>query len=321
MTAAISVWLCILAASPAALTLLSGFPLWFKTNFFVHRYSGFLFLFHYLTAWYFYNTDYAYYKDSVLPWSLPLNGVVQAVSAMYTFTFLSKRTDPGGFFGDRGTMSYSFVKENLFYQLLVLTGAFYYTDKGYLFATGTVLGQILETLFTFLPYVLLRPLFPKTHFREALGNNTRYSSEGNRGFYYYGVWVIKVFYVSIKHLGFLIMYIRFINGFDAADQELLLGWVLANAGTVSIAVFLSTLRFKKVMNPRLAYSTYVIMAYAPFYFLLRLAPTIWSHAQLLPVVIVSLVINFGPVYLQKGYQVLIMFAFHAYRQGLLPALV
>jgi len=40
-------------------------------------------------------------------------------------------------------------------------------------------------------------------------------------------------------------------------------WLL-NAGTVSIAVFLHTMRFKKLLPPRVTFSCYLIMAYASF---------------------------------------------------------
>jgi hypothetical protein len=40
-------------------------------------------------------------------------------------------------------------------------------------------------------------------------------------------------------------------------------WLL-NAGTVSIAVFLHTMRFKKLLPPRTTFSCYLIMAYASF---------------------------------------------------------
>ena len=40
-------------------------------------------------------------------------------------------------------------------------------------------------------------------------------------------------------------------------------WLLI-AGTVSIAVFLHTMRFKKLLPPRVTFSCYLIMAYASF---------------------------------------------------------
>jgi len=42
------------------------------------------------------------------------------------------------------------------------------------------------------------------------------------------------------------------------------GLFLLNGGTVSIAVFLHTLRFKKVLAPRLMFSLYLAQIYATF---------------------------------------------------------
>lgn len=50
--------------------------------------------------------------------------------------------------------------------------------------------------------------------------------------------------------------------------------MVANAGTVSIAVFLHTLRFKKLINPRLGFLIYAAMFAAPFAGLVGLAPVL-----------------------------------------------
>ena len=47
-----------------------------------------------------------------------LNGVLQATSAILTFKFLPAKDDPG-YFSDKAIVSRLFVKENLFYQLMV----------------------------------------------------------------------------------------------------------------------------------------------------------------------------------------------------------
>ena len=52
--------------------------------------------------------------------------------------------------------------------------------------------------------------------------------------------------------------------FNVLPLQVVRGLWLLNAGTVSIAVFLHTMRFKKLLPPRVAFSLYVAMAYASF---------------------------------------------------------
>ena len=47
-----------------------------------------------------------------------LNGVLQATSAILTFTFLPKISDPG-YFRDKSIISRLFVVENLYYQVTI----------------------------------------------------------------------------------------------------------------------------------------------------------------------------------------------------------
>ena len=66
--------------------------LFFARKFFFHRVSGLIYLIQYALAFYLYFKDYNYFLKSPLVWSLPLNGVIQSVTAIYTFTFLPKKT-------------------------------------------------------------------------------------------------------------------------------------------------------------------------------------------------------------------------------------
>ena len=107
-------------------------------------------------------------------WALPLNGCLQATSAIYTFTNLVSAKKDSGFYGDVGPITHVFVKENLFYQLMVLMGALYFDDRCYrsmgpeaLGVVGSALARAAEVVGVFLPYVLIRPLFPMTHFRDS----------------------------------------------------------------------------------------------------------------------------------------------------------
>ena len=69
--------------------------LFFARKFFYHRVSGLVYLIQYALAFYLYFKDYDAFLKSPLVWSLPLNGVIQSVTAIYTFTFLPKKTKGG----------------------------------------------------------------------------------------------------------------------------------------------------------------------------------------------------------------------------------
>lgn len=66
--------------------------LFFAKKFFYHRVMGLVYLLQYAAAFVYYFADYKGFKASPLIWSLPLTGVIQSITAIYTFTFLPKRT-------------------------------------------------------------------------------------------------------------------------------------------------------------------------------------------------------------------------------------
>lgn len=66
--------------------------LFFSPKFFVHRVVGLVYLLQYALAFAWYFADYEGFRASPLIWSLPLTGVLQSVTAIYTFTFLPKKT-------------------------------------------------------------------------------------------------------------------------------------------------------------------------------------------------------------------------------------
>jgi len=168
----------------------------------------------------------------------------------------------------------------------------------------------VEALFVFLPYVVLRPFFPTTRLGEAIGNQknkTNHTTKGNVGFYKYGTLLIKVFYVWAKHfMGFHINYLRYLGLIAPAEMKWVRGLWLLNSGTVSIAVFLHTMRFKKLLPPRITFSLYVAMAYASFAGGAGLLPLWLSNPQLLAFTFVGMLLNFwrGHQYVLKMYFVL-----------------
>lgn len=124
------------------------------------------------------------------------------------------------------------------------------------------IGKGLEIIFVFLPYVAIRPFFPVTRFRDA-GTNKNGRSNKLRYFYEIGTYLVKFFYLWGKYfLGFFINWLVFLGIPSDDDMVIIHGLYLLNVGTVSIAVFLHTLRFKKVLPPQLTFTFYLGQIYA-----------------------------------------------------------
>ena len=164
-------------------------------------------------------------------------------------------------------------------------GSLYYIDDARYAMQRTLLGQILEAIFVFWPYVLIRPWFPVTRFSDA-GSSSAGRSEKNERFYQIGTTAIKIFYLWAKYyLAFFINFVVYLDlirvdgsdvdgsgtdgsgsGYDMDEmmkqKQLIQGLFLLNCGTISISVFLHTLRFKKVFPPRLTFSLYLGQIYA-----------------------------------------------------------
>jgi hypothetical protein len=63
----------------------------------VHRVSGLVYLLQYAAAFYCYFHDYNSFLKGNLIWTLPMTGVFQSVTAIYTFTFLPKKVKGSNF--------------------------------------------------------------------------------------------------------------------------------------------------------------------------------------------------------------------------------
>jgi len=192
-------------------------------------------------------------------------GLFQAVSASVTFRFLPN-DENSGYFSDKGILSRAFVKENVFYQLQTAFGAAWYTF-GNAALERSWLGKAMMVVFVFLPFTLLRPWFPTTRFSTThVTKGAKYRTRENASYYALGTELIRYFYLYGKHvMGFGFNYLYFLGCLTQDDMR---RWgtalLLLNAGTVSIAVFLHTLRFKKILKPTHAFSIYLAMAYASF---------------------------------------------------------
>ncbi|KAL6048794.1 Serpentine receptor class gamma [Balamuthia mandrillaris] len=239
------------------------FRLFFQKKFMVHRLGGLLYLTQFALACLLYTFNYPLFISSPLVWSLPLTGLLQAVSAMLTFTFLPKSDDPGYVaFSDKTPMSYFFIVENSFFELLLLYQWLYYCDTFTPFIRDSI---VLEVAFVFLPYYM-RTFWPKTSIRNALKNSAKNKSDKNRFFFTVSSYIVKMFYMWAKHtIGFLFNYVRFMDRVTPEEQAVMYGVLITGGYAATISLFLHTLKFKGYISARTATilyeGSYIVMAY------------------------------------------------------------
>ena len=200
------------------------------------------------------------YLINFLSFELNSIGLVQAHSAFFSFKVLPDSED-AGYYSDRAVLSRLFVHENSFFQLLAFFGSLYYIDSARQNLQSTTFGRIVEIIWVFFPYVIVRPWFPRTSFSNA-GTSRNGRSKKNEQFYKVGTLMIKIFYMWAKYvLGFFINFICYLNAANEEEMKLIRGLFLLNCGTVSISVFLHTLRFKKVLPPKSTFAFYLVQIY------------------------------------------------------------
>jgi len=258
--------------------------------------------------------DYDLYNRSQLVWTMPLTGLLQTVIAVLTFTFLKKGTTEQGYYGDKYTMTYEFICENLFYSGLLLFQAMYYDPYFYEMLKMMVIPEIVMV---FLPYMVIRPFVPKTSFRTSI-YNLKDKTEGNREFYYYSIIVTKTFYIFAKHfLGHYYNYVRY----DDRMSEDQVYWIkLMNifAGlATTVSIFLHTLKFKKYIGPRASMLGYIASYMATFYAVFKTLPTIIGTGDIVLLTLGGIAINFLSYRYQFSYQSLLLLWFLGNRYNLI----
>ena len=188
-------------------------------------------------------------------------GLIQGISAYFSFRVLPDVSDPG-YYSDRAVLSRKFVHENIYFSLLTYVGSTMYNDILRENIQSNVFAGAMQYIFVFLPYIMIRPFFPRTKFSGA-GQSRAGRSAKNAQFYTIGTLAVKVFYMWGKYfLGFYTNQLVFLGTYTANDMFFIRGLFLLNAGTISISVFLHTLRFKKVLPPKLTFSIYLAQIYA-----------------------------------------------------------
>ena len=191
----------------------------------------------------------------------PHPGLIQAVSAYFSFRVLPKAEDPG-FFSDKAILSRTFVHENAYFQLLTWAGAFMYHDGLRTKVQSHFISMLVQCAFVYWPFIAIRPFFPKTSMSKA-GLSVKGRTKQNEFFYQVGTVMVKIFYLWGKFfLGIYINQLVFLGVYSDADMRFIRGLYILNMGTVSLPVFLHTLRFKKILRPRLSFGIYLSQAYA-----------------------------------------------------------
>jgi hypothetical protein len=251
------------------------YKLFVNKKFGVHRIFGFCYLVQWFASLYYYYADYDWYSKSFLIWSLPLNGVVQSITATYYFSFLPNKIDPG-YYSDKSSLSYDFVKENIFFAVILMFQFLYYCDNYYQAIRQSVTG---EYLFVFFPY-FFRNLVPKSSFRDSI-NDPKNKSAKNKTFYFIVTWITKIFYVWAKHyIGFFMNYLRFLNRVTPEQQYHMYFLLIFSACATTISMFLHTLKFKGYIGPKTSYILYMMSYLATFYSFIKIRDVFFTSPDL-----------------------------------------
>ncbi|CAF3668616.1 unnamed protein product [Rotaria socialis] len=288
------------------------FNLFFQRKFILHRLTGLSYLLQYAYAFYLYFKDYESFKTSFVTWSLPLTGVLQSLTAIYTFTFLSRTKRDAGYYSDRGTLSYPFIIENSFFALILLFAWLYYSDRFYSLFSSSI---IIDNLFVFLPFIL-RQLWPKTSFRDSIYNSEKTKTNRNRKFFFIVTLMTKFFYVWAKHyIGYFLNYVRFFNRADSEQIYHIHLLLVFSAFATTISIFLHTLKFKGYLGPKLSFMIYMVSYLATFYSFIQIRSIFIINIDLTIYVFIGLVLNFTKY--QHAYQIILMILFNSHKHNML----
>jgi len=195
--------------------------------------------------------------------STTTSGILQGTSAYFSFKVLPELNDPG-YYSDKAVLSRTFVHENIFFTLMCIFGSVYYNEQARETLRSSLAGRILEYIYVFWPYILIRTWFPITRFKNA-GTTHNGRTTKNEQFYQIATSMVKFFYLWAKYfLGFYVNFMVFLDLMTPENWKFLHGMFLLNLGTVSLSIFLHTLRFKKVLPAKFTMSIYLAQIYATF---------------------------------------------------------
>ena len=147
---------------------------------------------------------------------------------------------------------------------MAVFGSIYYNPTTRSALRQNMLGRVLEAIYVFWPYVLVRPWYPTTRFSNA-GKTYKGRTSKNETFYRLATSMVKFFYLWAKYfLAYFINFMVFMEKIDDSHWPMIQGMLWLNTGTVSLSIFLHTLRFKKVLPPKFTMSVYLVQIYLTF---------------------------------------------------------
>jgi len=231
--------------------------------------------------------------------------------------FCQKKTLDGGYFGDKGTLSYNFIVENSFFALILLFAWTYYNDPLFQFMKSSI---IIDNAFVFFPY-FFRTYWPKTRIRDAL-LNPRNKTEKNYNFFVIVTWITKGFYLWAKHyIGYFLNYVRFMDRISEEERYHIYLLLIFSSFATTVAVFLHTLKFKGYMDSRLSFLTYQASYFATFYGFYQVSGIFFANIDLTLIVLGGLLLNFADIKVQHAYQILVAVVLNMARYNQLPAML
>lgn len=188
---------------------------------------------------------------------------MQGTSAFFSFRVLPELNDPG-YYSDKAVLSRTFVHENLYFTVMAVFGSIYYNEEARKTLRSNLGGRIIECVYVFWPFILIRPWYPITRFSNT-GQTYKGRTVKNERFYEIGTLMVKVFYLWAKYfLGFFMNFMIYLDLIKGDDWQFMHGMLLLNTGTVSLSIFLHTLRFKKVLPAKFTFSIYLAQIYLTF---------------------------------------------------------
>lgn len=114
----------------------------------------------------------------------------------------------------------------------------------------------------------------------------------NQRFYEIGTNMVKIFYLWAKYfLGFFINFLVHLDLVKDDEWQVIRGLFLLNLGTVSLAVFLHTLRFKKVLPAKFTFSLYLAQIYLTFSGIPMVLKMFVAHPNLCALCVAGILFN------------------------------
>ena len=188
-------------------------------------------------------------------------------------------------------MSRNFVHENIFFTLMTVFGSVYYNDNTRQVLRSNLAGRIMEYIFVFWPYIVIRTWYPITRFSNA-GTTRSGRTDRNQRFYKIATIMVKIFFLWAKYfLGFFMNFMIFLDLVSEESWKFMHGMLLLNIGTVSLAIFLHTLRFRKILPPRFTFSLYLVQIYLTFTALPVALGMFTQHPKLCGLAVAGLLCN------------------------------